>query len=224
MASRRIPLVTEEIYHIFNRSIAKEPIFHKSADYQRFLEIIDFYRFNNPSLRFSFYNRLAITQRNDFLASLYHSNDKLLKIFSFSLMPNHFHFLAKQIQEDGIKKFVSQIENSYAKYFNTKYQRTGGLFQTMFKAVRIETDEQLMHVIRYIHLNPLTSFLLKTAEENEKYPWSSYTDYLDQRNLRFVDKELFKAYFQSTEKLRSFTNDQANYQRVLNQIKHLLLE
>lgn len=224
MSSRRMPLVTGEIYHIFNRSIAREPIFYKSADYRRFLEITDFYRFNNPGLRFSFYNRLPIIQRNDFLASLYHSDDKLLKIFSFSLMPNHFHFLTKQIQEDGIKKFVSQIENSYAKYFDTKYQRTGGLFQTMFKAVRIETDEQLIHVIRYIHLNPLTSFLLKTAEENEKYPWSSYTDYLNQRNLPFVDKELFKSYFQTAEKLKSFINDQANYQRVLNQIKHLLLE
>lgn len=224
MSSRRIPLVTGEIYHIFNRSIAKEPIFYKSADYQRFLEIIDFYRFNNPGLRFSFYNRLPLAQKNDFLTSLYHSDDKLLKNFSFCLMPNHFHFLAKQIQEDGIKKFVSQIENSYAKYFDTKYQRTGGLFQAMFKAVRIETDEQLMHVIRYIHLNPLTGFLLKTVGENERYPWSSYTDYLGQRNLSFVDKELFKSYFKTMEKLKSFTNDQANYQQVLSQIKHLLFE
>ncbi len=107
---------------------------------------------------------------------------------------------------------------------NTKTKRVGALFQNMFKGVRMESDEQFVHVARYIHLNPFTSFLFSQIEELEKYQWSSYGMYLEKINYPFVNiNELIRA-FSSKEKLRDFTIDQADYQRELGKIKHLVFE
>ncbi len=170
MTRRVTPLVSGETYHIFNRSVAKQPIFNRSRDYHRLLEIIDFYRFRKPGIRFSHFYRLPLEQRSDFLDALHKSGERIIDILAFSLMSNHFHMLAKQLHEKGISTFAGQIQNSYAKYFNTKYDRAGALFQEMFKAKWIESDEQLLHVARYIHLNPITSYGVIELTELETCP------------------------------------------------------
>lgn len=224
MSKRSVPLVKGEIYHLFNRSVARQPILIRSKDFQRFLETIDFYRFVNPPRRYSHYHRLQIEQKTQILNTLYKKNELLVEIYAFSLMPNHFHILAKQRVDNGIKLFVSQLQNSFAKYYNTKYKRSGSLFQEMFKAVRIETDEQFIHVTRYIHLNPLTSFVITKLSELESYPWTSYADYVGKRDFSFLHKDLLLSHFPKLQKLKRFVADQVGYQRTLEQIKHLIHE
>jgi len=224
MTYRRQPIVPGQIYHIFNKSIAGEPIFLNAKDYSRFLKTIDFYRFSSPPLRFSFFDRLPIIERDNFLKNLKERGQKLVSIYAFCLMPNHFHFLAKELVDEGIKRFVSNLQNSYAKYFNTKRKRQGSLFQEMFKAVLIETEEQFLHVARYIHLNPYSSFLVRTISQLENYPWSSFGDYLGKTRFEFLDKDFLNGFYPSSESLRSFTLDQKDYQRRLEKIKHLVCE
>lgn len=224
MPYRYTPFVTGEIYHVFNRSVARQPIFKRKDNYERIFNLIDFYRFKKPNLRFSHYNVLPPPKRKKFLNNLYSSSDKLIDILTFCFMPNHVHLLLKQNHEDGITTFMRNIQNSYAKYFNIKNKRTGALFQSMFKGVRIESDKQIIHVVRYIHLNPLTSYILKNIDELEKYPWSSFIDYMGKRSLSFVDKDFILGYFSSSSKLKKFTLDQVEYQRTLDKIKHLMFE
>lgn len=224
MTYRRQPLLPEQIYHVFNKSIASEPIFSGLRDYDRFIDLIDFYRFSSPSLRFSYYNRLPLSGRKDFIENLRNNGQKLISLYTFCLMPNHFHFLIKELIEGGIRKFVANLQNSYAKYFNTKTRRQGSLFQEMFKAVRIETDEQFVHVARYIHLNPYSSFVVRNISELKNYKWSSLSDYLGKNNFSFLDKDFLSAFYSSPDEFISFILDQADYQRELQQIKHLILE
>ena len=139
-------------------------------------------------------------------------------------MPNHFHLLIKQNQDEGIRIFLSLIQNSYAKYLNTITPRTGSAFQQVFKAVRIETEPQFIHVARYIHLNPLTSYVLKTFDELCHYPYTSLQDYLSNAPRPFVDIVPLQRLFSSKEQLKQQTLDQVDYQRTLNQIKHLTEE
>ena len=94
----------------------------------------------------------------------------------------------------------------------------------MFKAVRIESDEQLIHVVRYVHLNPLTSYVIREIKELETYPWCSFAEYVGTKNLGIVDKEDILAYFPSIKHLKDFTYNQVDYQRKLAEIKHLALE
>lgn len=224
MPYRRTPIVPGEIYHVFNRSIARQPIFPQKRNYQRALDVINYYVYEKPGLRFSFLDRLAPNLKKEFLDDLKKTGKKQVELYAFCLMPNHFHFLLKETQPQGIKKFMSNIQNSYAKYFNTRTERTGALFQAMFKAIRIQTDEQFLHVMRYIHLNPLTSYELKEVEELETYPWSSFIDYLGKRNLSIITTQNILRSFSSIAKFKEFIFDQVDYQRTLERIKHLALE
>lgn len=223
MSYRRTPIVTGEIYHTFNRSIARQPIFLNIRNYGRALELINFYSYVQPRLRFSHYNRLPLKEKADFLGDLKKNGRKQIQIFAFCLMPNHAHFLIRQIEKNGISKFMSNFQNSYAKYLNTKTDRTGALFQSMFKAVRIESDEQFIHTCRYIHLNPLTSYVIKDMDDLENYPWSSYSEYF-RENSDLIDTSLISGFFPSKKEFKTFTLDQVDYQRKLDKIRHLSLE
>ncbi|MBI4038195.1 transposase [Candidatus Daviesbacteria bacterium] len=222
MAYRKTPVVNGEIYHVYNRSNGQQEIFLSAKDYQRAMEVFRFYLFGKPSLRFSFYNRLPKDQKPKYLEGLY-LGKPIVDIIGFCLMPNHFHFLLKGLEGKGINQFISNFQNSYAKYFNIKMTRTGSLFQQNFRAVRIESDEQLIHVSRYIHLNPITAFLVRTMEELEHYQWSSYPDYI-QRGKTYIKKGVVLDHFRSIADYKQFMANQIDYQRKLDRIKHLLME
>lgn len=224
MTIRKVPLVVGEIYHVFNRSIARQPIFLTNSDYQRALDVLGFYSYFKAGVRFSHYKRLPKAQKAEFIDNLRNKGEKQVEILAFCLMPNHVHFLIKEIREKGISTFMSNFQNSYAKYFNLKSDRTGSLFQTMFKAVRIETDEQLIHVARYIHLNPLTAYILKDIEDLTIYPWSSFPIYRGKFTSDVVNIKTILEYFSSLDEFIKFTKDQITYQRELDRIKHLVLE
>lgn len=149
--------------------------------------------------------------------------EKLVEIVCFCLMPNHFHFMLKQKMENGISSFVSNFTNSYTRYFNKKHDRIGPLFEGIFKAVRIESEEQLIHTSRYIHLNPVSSYLIE-PEELENYHWSSYLEFLGFSDNNLVVKDLILDFFSSVEAYKKFVLDQVDYARQLELIKHLTLE
>jgi putative transposase len=148
----------------------------------------------------------------------------LVQIIAYCLLPNHFHLLLKQQKENGISKYMANLTNSYARYFNPKHKRRGPLFEGRFKAVRIETDQQLLHVNRYIHLNPYSSFLTKTVEQLFSYPYSSLPQYLKNGNSDSLEKEIILDFFKTPSSYKEFLKDQADYQRQLDIIKHLTLD
>ena len=222
MPYRHTLIVPNQIYHVFNRSIARQPCFLNSRDYERFLNVIDYYRFQKPSLRFSHFSRLPFELRTAYENNLKQKGVKQVDIFAYCIMPNHIHFLLRECTPKGIATFMKNIQESYAKYYNIKRERTRSLFQSMFRAVRIETDDQLLHVSRYIHLNPYTSFIVKTKEELLIYPWTSLSEYLTHSSI--TTREIILQHFSTVEKFKIFTLDQADYQRELEEIKHLIFE
>ncbi len=222
MPGRKIPLVTDEIYHVYNRGINKQPTFTTKKEYQRAILAIEFYRVSSPPIRLSKFLELEQDKQKE-ITKITNQAEKLVDIICFCLMPNHFHFLLKQKMEDGISKFIGNFQNSYTRYHNTRNERDGSLFLDQFKAKRIETDEQFIHVSRYIHLNPYTNFIVRTVGELEKYPWSSFSNYLT-GNDGFLEPNLVLDMFGSREKYKHFVFDQADYQRKLKLIEHLILE
>lgn len=222
MPYRKIPIKAEQIYHVFNRSVAKQPIFLTRRDYERAIEVLSFYRYKKPPLRFSFFKRLEQKTRIDFITNLETNGEKLVEILAYCIMPNHVHFLLKPFEDQSISAFMRNFQHSYSKYFNIKNQRTGSLFQSMFRAVRIESDEQLLHVSRYIHLNPVSSFIINIDSLTD-FAWSSFKDYINLDDS-LTTTNIILGYFKSNEEYKKFVFDQAGYQRELEQIKHLALE
>jgi len=222
MPYRKTVFANDEIYHLLNRGINRFPIFTSPKEYQRFTDLLNYYRFEKPQISFSYYSRLAKEDKNKFFTSLENSK-KLVEIYAYCLMPSHFHLLMKQVQTNGIKNILSRVENAYVRYFNLKHERLGPLFESMFKAIRIEDEEQLLHVSRYIHLNPSTSYEVE-IDKLPKYPWSSLPQYLSENSSTFINMDLILNLIGSPNKYQNFVFDQAQYQRELQKIKHLLFE
>lgn len=219
---RKVILANDEIYHVFNRSIEQKPIFTDKREWDRALLTLDFYRFSKISTGLAQLLKLEVEKRNFFLSQLKEKGKKLVEILSFCLMPNHYHLLLKQLQEGGIREFVSNFGNSYTRYFNTRHKRIGPIFQGYFKSVRIEDTEQLIHVCRYIHINPVVSTFINENELLE-YPYSSFVEYLGKKD-GFCDKGIILDYFSSIGKLKDFTFDRIDYGKKLERIKHLVHE
>lgn len=222
MPRRKYFLGTGEYYHVFNRSIDGRPIFDSLKDCKRALNIINYYKHSGKKIRFSKYLLLNKEMRKLIWTDL-KSKTPYIEIVSFCLMPNHYHLLLQQQLDNGITKFIQDFQNSYSRFFNTKYKRVGTIWQGQFKARHIENDEQLLHVNRYIHLNPYTSYIVKSLEALKDYPWSSLREYLQKANV-ISNGEIIRSNFNDITSYIKFVFDQADYQRELDRIKHLVIE
>lgn len=218
MPRRNIVFANNEIYHVFNRSIAKENIFSSRINLRKALEIVEFYRFPQR-LRLSRVKMLPEGLKNEYFRAL-QQIPCLVEIYSFAFMPNHYHFLLKQLQKNGINRFISNFQNSFAKVFNLRVSREGSLFQHTFKAKRVETDEEYLHISRYIHLNPVTAYLIEFKDLAD-YLWTSFPAYVKGDKNSFVNTEFLLNFFQTKERYIDFVADQVDYQRGLALIKDL---
>jgi len=223
MPYRRTVIATGEIYHVLNRGVAQTSIFSSKRDYSRFLSLIDYYRYNGLGLCFSFFERLSYEEKALMMRDIKKRCQLQVEIYAYCLMPNHFHLLAKQLSDGGISRMLACLQNSYAKYFNFKSKRQGPLFQSMFKVVRIENEEQFLHVSRYIHLNPSTSFLVE-PEKLSSWLWSSFSEYLGLRPTCFLNTDLILKMTGGSKLYEKFVLNQADYQRKIGMIKRLSLE
>ena len=222
MAVRKTILAANQIYHVYNRGVEKRPIFLNKREYDRFIQLINYYRFANCPIKFSKFKVLPLEEKYNILKKLEKEIKLLVDIYAFCLMPNHFHFLLKQLTDKGISKFIAKITNGFSHYFNIRHDRSGHLFQGNFGAVRIEDNEQLLHVSRYIHLNPVISYLVEVGNL-ESYEYSSYPNYLG-KSSGFTNPKEIMSFFKNPQEYRKFVHDQVDYARKLDNIKHLTFE
>ncbi len=221
MATHRPILSTNEIYHLYNRTIGKEGSFLIKQFLDKILLITNYYRYSQR-ISFSDFNRLPQTQQENYIESALR-NPPLIEIYVFSFMPNHYHFLVKQLQNNGISLFLSNIQNSFAKNYNLIKDRNGSLFEHNFKAKRITNNEEFIHLSRYIHINHVIARLIE-FEQLSNSEWTSLPDYLNDKLNSFVNTKMLLDYFKTAEKYLIFLKNNVDYQRKLHVIKHLLLD
>jgi len=221
---RKHPLETGDFHHIVNRSIAKYEIFNSESDYERILLMLPFFSFENNRLpKFSEFISSASVKNKGFekaFSEKINEEDKLVQIIAYCIMPTHFHLVLKQLKDNGISNFVGIISNSYSHYFNNKNNRKGRLWQDKFKNVPVNSDEQLLHLTRYVHLNPVTAGLV---ENPKNWKYSSYHEYIQDDNGHFICE--FKDLIDLAPKeYEEFVMARKEYQRELAKIKNIILE
>jgi putative transposase len=197
------------IYHVTNRSIADFIIFNDDEEFMRMTMAIRYYRSGKPIMSLSQFLKLA--QPN------YKENEPhSVNILAYCLMPTHIHLLLKEIEGNGISKFINNTLNSYTRYFNLKHKRKGSLWEGKSKKIEMNSDEQLLHTTRYIHLNPVTAYIVNKPED---WQYSSYREYMNEID----DKKRICKYSNEIdigrEQYMRFTEDQIPYQRELAKIK-----
>lgn len=195
-------------YHLYNRGVEKRLIFQDDQDYTVFLSYLRTYlipkdidllkqQLCDPSLNSKEKDKiLNLLKLNNFADEI--------TLLAYCLMPNHFHFLVKQKSKNSIDIFMNSIGVRYTMYFNRKYKRVGSLYQDVYKAVMVHTDEQLLNTTNYIHINsvkdmPKSKFKkLRTSDEVLRAYFSqpsSYPEYLGKRQTPWIHPEEILSYF-----------------------------
>ena len=179
---RKTNFAPNEWYHCYTRSIDKRPVFITPQDYNRFLEAMYLSNNTRPIERSGLYR----PSHTDFFELERHH--PIVVIGAYSIMPNHFHILLKELTEGGVVKFMRKLGTSFAMYFNIKYEHVGNVFIKPFRSKHIEDDRYLKRVVQYIHLNAAELFepewkdgkvrSMSGLERNLRaYEYSSFFDY-----------------------------------------------
>lgn len=146
--------IPESYYHVYARGHGRQNLFRDEEDFETFTNLFARY--------------LSREQARDRNGKPYPHLNKKVSLLCYCLMKNHFHLLLYQRPEGAMSSLMRAIMTSYSRYFNKKYGLSGALFESRYKASRISSDPYLMHISRYIHLNP---------KNWKAYPYSSIQDY-----------------------------------------------
>ena len=179
--------VTDGIYHVYNRGVEKRKIFLDDQDYRVFLHLLKYYLspFTDKKL-----HPITTTGNLQLIRPRPLKNlQNEVKLLAYCLMPNHFHLLLKQKNLDSMTKLLRRLSTTYALYFNRRYKRVGYLFQGRYKAVLIDNNDSLLHISRYIHLNPQELIRL-TRSDLVTYPYSSYPYFLGLKTALWLKPQI----------------------------------
>lgn len=219
MPTRSDIFINKGLYHIFNKTIDKKLIFSKPQVSLRFLNLLPYYRSSKADIRYSKFMTLLGDQRFQKEIQIYLPKYYKVEILSYCLMPNHFHFQLKQRMDKGIVMFMAEILNSITRYFNVLYDRKGPIFLPQFRSRRITSHEQLIHISRYIHLNPYSGGYIKNIKDLVNYEHSSFNEYVT-NNRGLCNLEPVLSGFTNKEKYKEFVFKNAEYQKTLEYAKY----
>ena len=192
MPRRRIPFRANCFYHVFNRGVDRGTIFFSPDNYLYCLRLL-----KRNSQRFQ------------------------VTVVAYCLLPNHYHFLLKPRKDDNLSQFMNSLFGSYTQAVNKQQGRLGPLFQGRFHAILVDKEEYLIHLARYIHLNPVTSGVTNAARE---WPYSNYVDVIANLENEFKDTSLVPERFISGDNYRQFVETQSYDGYEIEELNRYLLE
>jgi len=185
-----------QIYHVWNRGVDGRNIFLDDHDRLRFLDTL---RFLNTV------RHIAIKDLDRGNLLEIQSGERLVAIFAYTLLGNHFHLSLKELRTGGMSKFIKKIGIGYTLYFNIRHERRGRLFERSMQWKTVSSDQYFQHLIAYIHLNALDAYdkdwragKMKSKEKFEilsKYKWSSAKLYLGKDDDDLIDVENLRLHY-----------------------------
>ncbi|MBC8175485.1 MAG: transposase [Candidatus Marinimicrobia bacterium] len=155
--------IKDNYYHIYNRGIDKKRIFYTRGNYLYFIDLLRKY-----SIRYS------------------------ISVIAYCLIPNHYHLMLYQKTDIPVSRFVQSLNNVFVQSMNKQLNRKGTLFEGRAKSRIINDEFYLMHISRYIHLNPLKHNLVQNLLDWE---FSNYHECIGTRNGELFDPEFIQAWF-----------------------------
>lgn len=178
MGRKYLPWYPGAIYHITTRGNRKEPIFREKEDYLIYLKML----------------KEALKRFNGTL-------------HCYCLMTNHVHLIV-ETKEFKTSEIMRRLNWFYVRYFNTKYNFNGHLFQGRYYAELIDRDDYLLEASRYVHLNPLRASIVRRPEE---YQWSSYGMFIGFRREKLIVTDRILSYFPPEKSKVLYRNFVENY-------------
>ncbi len=192
--------VEDGYYHIYNRGVEKRTIFLDDQDYGVFLSYLKEYLVlkDEKALRKRMADEKTPYKERGKIAKLLRLNNfsQEVTLLAYCLMPNHFHLFVKQRNPGAIDSFMNSLGTRYTMYFNRKHSRVGPLYQDVYKAVLVTSEEQFVHLTGYIHRQAL-------ALHDQP---SSYPEYCGARRTVWIHPEEVLSFFSKDSPLLSYEN------------------
>lgn len=189
----------EAFYHVYSRGVNKGDIFACSEDKDYFLYLLS--------------RHLSRTPVHTRLGYCYPHYRGEVELMSYCLMDNHFHLLFFQVKQGSLSQLMKSVLTAYTVYFNRKYKRSGHLFESCYKSALVDNDEYLLHVSRYVHLNPRSW---------RHYPHSSLGFIVSGNEPEWLQTGRLLALHESRSAYLNFVADYEENKKILSEIKHQL--
>jgi len=219
---RKVQFANGEYYHIYNRGVDKRDVFSDDADYRRFLlcmillndeqdALMEQWRNlkkDNAGFQLAEFRRLSLRK-------------PLVDFSAYCLNSNHYHFVLRQLEDDGIKKFMHRLGTAHTMYFNKKYKRSGALFQGTFKAIHIDSNDYLLLLSAYVNKN---HFIHGFGDGDWKY--SSLAEYGDPRSaiIDVCNTDSILGQFEDSSEYLEFVGGNAMFFKEKKDTEKYLLE
>ena len=211
-------------YHIYNRGVEKRSIFLDDQDYSVFLSYLKTYLCpKDENFLLSILSSHEATREEKIEAQKLLNLKKLLRLNRSTRTCTHAkpfsspHLSIKNV----LDAFMNSLGTRYVMYFNKKYDRKGVLFQDVYKAVRIQSDDQLLSVSKYIHLNGPTSLNLPPHRYKEsKFPCSLH-EYIEGKQTSWIKTNHILNYFNAknpSSSYRSFILDESKIDDIQDEL------
>ena len=101
-------------------------------------------------------------------------HDRQMSVYAWALMPNHFHLLVRT-EEVSLERSMRSLLTGFATVFNRRHQRVGHLFQNRYKSIVCEAERYFLELVRYIHLNPLRSGIVRHIDDLDGYVYTGHS-------------------------------------------------
>ena len=173
------------VYHILFRGVNQQSIFEEKADYDKLKDTI-----------------MKVKEEMG------------MEIYAYCFMSNHVHIVLKEKKDRDISLIMKRVLTKYARWYNIKYGRSGALIANRYKSVPVEMNEYFLHLIRYIHQNPVKAGIVEKLSE---YRYSSYNEYMEENDLTdtgfilgMLNKREFEEFHTSMEEMIFRVSDRKN--------------
>lgn len=191
--------VANAYYHVYARGNNKETIFREAGDKDYFLYLLSRHLSLNPVQNKAGY--------------IYPHFRGKLELLAYCLMDNHFHLLCYQKEKAVLSSLMKSVMVAYSQYAGRQYCRTGSLFESRFKAALVNKDDYLLHVSRYIHLNPRSW---------KRFPYSSLRYFCSGGEPEWLQTEKILEQHSSRKAYLNFVSDYEDHKRTLDKIRSVL--
>jgi REP element-mobilizing transposase RayT len=172
MPARNMLFVPGGYYHFYNRGANRISLFHQEANYRYVLRLLKRY--------------CAQFQ---------------ISIIAYCLLPNHYHWLVRQDGPHAARLLPQRVFNAYSHALHNDDGHTGTLFEGPYRAIKVDSDEYLRHLCRYIHANPVRHGF---AYDAALWPYSNYLEWIGKRAGTLVDREFIAAHFPTVEHYQAY--------------------
>lgn len=220
--------------HIVKRGARGMPITKDEKDRYRFLRLLYYL---NDEYQSEFWEVDVRHLRMFERPTQWPPQRPLVKVLAWTLMPNHFHLIVQEIQDEGISRFMQRLCGSMSRHFNEKYEEKGSIFQGSYRSRTIGTDRYLLWAIAYVlaknvfelypgGFNRAVKEFDKAWKWGSEYPFSSLRDCSGGKPSPIIDPGLFKDFCGSSARFRSSARDMvtSRFEKIRNVEESVVFE